>query len=37
MKRPENKYPTIIEGIVFGSRARGTHPQWSEADITVVT
>jgi DNA invertase Pin-like site-specific DNA recombinase len=35
MQRLEGKYP-VIEGILFGSRARGTHTAESDADIAVV-
>jgi DNA invertase Pin-like site-specific DNA recombinase/predicted nucleotidyltransferase len=35
MQRVEGKYP-VIEGILFGSRARGTHTAESDADIAVV-
>jgi DNA invertase Pin-like site-specific DNA recombinase len=35
MQRLEGKYP-VIEGILFGSRARGTHSTESDADIAVV-
>jgi DNA invertase Pin-like site-specific DNA recombinase/predicted nucleotidyltransferase len=35
MKRLEGKYPAI-EGLVFGSRARGTHSPDSDADLAVI-
>lgn len=35
MQRLEGKYP-VVEGILFGSRARGTHTAESDADIAVV-
>jgi predicted nucleotidyltransferase len=35
MQRLEGKYPAI-EGLVFGSRARGDHRADSDADIAVV-
>jgi DNA invertase Pin-like site-specific DNA recombinase len=35
MQHLEGKYP-VIEGILFGSRARGTHTAESDADIAVV-
>jgi predicted nucleotidyltransferase len=35
MKRLEGKYPTI-EGLVYGSRARGDHREDSDADIAVI-
>jgi predicted nucleotidyltransferase len=35
MQRLEGKY-SVIEGILFGSRARGTHTAESDADIAVV-
>jgi DNA invertase Pin-like site-specific DNA recombinase len=35
MQRLDGKYP-LIEGLVFGSRARGTHKSDSDADIAVV-
>jgi DNA invertase Pin-like site-specific DNA recombinase/predicted nucleotidyltransferase len=35
MRRLEGKYP-VIEGILFGSRARGTHTAESDADIAIV-
>ena len=35
MQRLEGKYP-VIEAILFGSRARGTHTAESDADIAVV-
>jgi DNA invertase Pin-like site-specific DNA recombinase/predicted nucleotidyltransferase len=35
MQRLNGKYP-VIEGILFGSRARGTHSAESDADIAVV-
>jgi DNA invertase Pin-like site-specific DNA recombinase len=35
MRRLEGKYP-LIEGIVFGSRARGDHRPDSDADLAVV-
>ncbi len=35
MRRLEGKYP-LVEGIVFGSRARGDHKPDSDADLAVV-
>ena len=35
MKRIEGKYPTI-EGLVYGSRARGDHRPDSDADLAVI-
>jgi predicted nucleotidyltransferase len=35
MKRLEGTYPTL-EGLVFGSRARGTHMADSDADLAVI-
>jgi predicted nucleotidyltransferase len=35
MQRLEGKYP-VVEAILFGSRARGTHTAESDADIAVV-
>jgi DNA invertase Pin-like site-specific DNA recombinase/predicted nucleotidyltransferase len=35
MKRLEGKYPTV-EGLVYGSRARGSHRDDSDADIAVI-
>jgi predicted nucleotidyltransferase len=35
MKRLQGKYPTI-EALVYGSRARGSHSEDSDADIAVV-
>src|SRR5271157_2158790 len=35
MQRLEGKYPTI-EGLVFGSRARGDHKPDSDADLAVI-
>jgi len=35
MRRLEGKYP-VVEGILFGSRARGTHTPESDADIAIV-
>jgi predicted nucleotidyltransferase len=35
MQRIEGKFP-IIEGLVFGSRARGTHRADSDADLAVI-
>jgi predicted nucleotidyltransferase len=35
MRSLEGKY-AVIEGILFGSRARGTHADESDADIAVV-
>jgi predicted nucleotidyltransferase len=35
MQRLEGKYP-VIEAILYGSRARGTHTAESDADIAVV-
>ena len=35
MKRIEGKYPAI-EGLVYGSRARGTHRPDSDADLAVI-
>jgi predicted nucleotidyltransferase len=35
MKRLEGKYPTR-EGLVYGSRARGTHKADSDADLAVI-
>jgi DNA invertase Pin-like site-specific DNA recombinase len=35
MQRFEGKY-SVIEGILFGSRARGTHTAESDADVAVV-
>ena len=35
MKRIEGAYPAI-EGLVFGSRARGTHKPDSDADLAVI-
>jgi predicted nucleotidyltransferase len=35
MHRLEGKYP-VIDGILFASRARGTHTAESDADIAVV-
>src|SRR5208337_4371901 len=35
MQRLESKYPTI-EGLVFGSRARGDHKPDSDADLAVI-
>jgi DNA invertase Pin-like site-specific DNA recombinase len=35
MQRLEGKYP-VIEGLVFGSRARGDHKSDSDADIAVI-
>ena len=35
MQRLKGKYP-VIEGILYGSRARGTHTAESDADIAVV-
>jgi DNA invertase Pin-like site-specific DNA recombinase/predicted nucleotidyltransferase len=35
MQRLEGKY-SVVEGILFGSRARGTHTAESDADIAVV-
>ncbi|MGP0060454.1 MAG: recombinase family protein [Beijerinckiaceae bacterium] len=35
MRRLEGKYP-VIEGLVFGSRARGDHKPDSDADIAVI-
>lgn len=35
MKHLEGRYPTL-EGLVFGSRARGTHRADSDADLAVV-
>ncbi len=35
MRRLDGKYPTI-EGLVYGSRARGTHRPDSDADLAVI-
>jgi predicted nucleotidyltransferase len=35
MQRLEGKYP-VVEAILFGSRARGTHSAESDADIAIV-
>ena len=35
MQRIEGKYPAI-EGLVFGSRARGTQTPDSDADVAVI-
>jgi predicted nucleotidyltransferase len=35
MRRLEGKYP-VIEGILFGSRARRTHTEESDADIAII-
>ena len=35
LRRLEGRYP-VIEGILFGSRARGTHRTGSDADLAVV-
>ena len=35
LKRLEGKYP-VIEGILYGSRARGDHRPDSDADIAVI-
>lgn len=35
LRRLEGRYP-VIQGILFGSRARGTHRTGSDADLAVV-